>query len=756
MEVTSPREGVYTVKGSHLYPVFLDNTSLIEVELIGNFKIIPTLCFGGCRNLEKVTLCNTITKISDGSFNGCSKLNNIIIPELVTYIGIMAFSGCKLTNIEIPENVETVNNYAFYGCTDLTRVNLHGNTEYFGDNAFERCENLIYINIPQTVVYIGESCFRDCISLPGIPSIGIIETILEYTFSGCQSFKSLIIPKTVKRIQKSAFEGCGFKSIEFQEGLEYIEEQAFGYCSNLTTVSFPNSIKRIAKDSFLRCNNRVSIKTLNTKIIFSGLYNCMDNLKKIQIGRIELSTDTDEIREISISTKYEIVQSEAFSDCPNLEYVEFPETVEYVGFEIFGSGFIDINFPIKFRSIPNVYEYSGKLNFIEFPESTPPNVIRPFQYSDLSVSEFTLPNEVTRLSGCSFAHSKVSKVILSSNIIEIPNSCFCYSEIISIIAKSATKLNSYAFYGCRKLESTAFSSNLKSIGESCFEATNITSIDLPFYITEIGKKAFAYSQLNEFTIPGSITKINSSLFESCKNLNNVIIHDGVTEIGEDVFWDSALVTFHAPEVMKISTRALAQTKIVHFICPKKITLIPEYLFLSSNYLERVTLHDGVTRIDKSAFGNCLKLRIVEFMHSVKYIGELAFSMTNITEFIIPKGCSLYSSTISFCDRLQFIAFDDNVTLKQYYTWSPIWNGRIPIIYSGRNLDDKSCDSGLGAFIFLTGSIVNVHDKYNMNTFYEIPVNKSLKYKGEYHTIFNEYDIIRIISQFVQSFAYNLG
>ena len=65
--------------------------------------------FWDCESLEKVNFeeDSKLTKISCGVFGNCKNLNEITIPNSVTTIDVHAFSGCtSLKNVTIPNKCE--------------------------------------------------------------------------------------------------------------------------------------------------------------------------------------------------------------------------------------------------------------------------------------------------------------------------------------------------------------------------------------------------------------------------------------------------------------------------------------------------------------------------------------------------------------------------------------------------------------------------------------------------------------------------
>lgn len=77
---------------------------------------------------------------------------------------------------------------------------------------------------------------------------------------------------------------------------------------------------------------------------------------------------------------------------------------------------------------------------------------------------------------------------------------------------------------------------MTTIPNGLFALTNdITSVNIPDTITDIGEAAFANSKVNKVRLPNTITKIPAKLFSGCENLHRIFIPDSVVEFSRDVF-----------------------------------------------------------------------------------------------------------------------------------------------------------------------------------------------------------------------------
>ena len=89
------------------------------------FNQIVNNLFNTFKNLQNITIPESVTKIGSSAFQGCSNLNDIVIPEKVTSIGSSAFWGCSnFKDIVIPENVTSIGSYVFVDCTGLKSITV--------------------------------------------------------------------------------------------------------------------------------------------------------------------------------------------------------------------------------------------------------------------------------------------------------------------------------------------------------------------------------------------------------------------------------------------------------------------------------------------------------------------------------------------------------------------------------------------------------------------------------------------------------
>lgn len=139
------------------------------------------------------------------------------------------------------------------------------------------------------------------------------------------------------------------------------------------------------------------------------------------------------------------------------------------------------------------------------------------------VRSVQLPASVRELEDWAFAECVALGQIMfqpDSALRRVGEGCFFNSGITLIsIPKGVEELGAKAFMNCRYLSSVVFEGNqLWKIGAECFAKSGVNTIAVPNGLQEVGRGAFADSSLKAVSLPGTLKRLEDSMFAGCRNL----------------------------------------------------------------------------------------------------------------------------------------------------------------------------------------------------------------------------------------------
>ncbi len=194
------------------------------------------------------------------------------------------------------------------------------------------------------------------------------------------------------------------------------------------------------------------------------------------------------------------------------------------------------------------------------------------------------------------------------------------------------------------------------IGRAALEEhRNMKSVHIPEHVTEIqGGAFFNCIGLEEITLPEHLTEISESLFYDCSSLKSIVIPDGVTRIATRAFYNCKnLINITIPEsVAGIGVDAFSGTAWLKNY-PDDFVIVNHILVKYQGHGEEITVPDGVTRINETAF-ELSHVKSVHLPESVTSIGERAFQYCDNLESInIPEHITRIGQNAFYgCNHLE--------------------------------------------------------------------------------------------------------
>lgn len=302
-----------------------------------------------------------------------------------------------------------------------------------------------------------------------------------------------------------------------------------------------------------------------------------------------------------------------------------------------------------------------------------------FQSCDELVS-ITIGEGIPVIGESTFLNCKKLKTVIftgTPTLTTIGGGAFSYCEALTAIdiPASVVTIGASAFNNCKELASVTFAANAKltTIEGSAFSyCKKLTSIDLPNSLETLGHLSINYMDeeqqngavfmdcgLTTLHLPNSIKNIyggghlaNCPLtsltmeddgwpYESPEGTNAIVDQrnrtlvigcaatKGLTNlqfIEEEAFWaEQQPFSLTLPSnLVQIGKRAFhLASGLTSINIPGKISTIPEDCF-SGTSLTTLTLHDGVTKIERQAFMFCPNLKTVYLGRYLTSIGDWAF------------------------------------------------------------------------------------------------------------------------------------
>ena len=204
-------------------------------------------------------------------------------------------------------------------------------------------------------------------------------------------------------------------------------------------------------------------------------------------------------------------------------------------------------------------------------------------------------------------------------------------------------VNPYAFRGATWLTKVTFEGNNVTIiaNDAFYGCTNLTEIELPSELTNIGVAAFRdCTGLTSITIPASATSIGKETFWNCTSLKNLVINAPLTALPNSMFLscgDLTELTINLENLVEIGEKTFSGCKSLKSFPFKESILedIQTCAFLECKSLTKIELPTTIKTIGDNAFENCsslTELTMAEGYSSNLQIGGSTF-----------KGCKLLTS-----------------------------------------------------------------------------------------------------------------
>lgn len=514
-----------------------------------------------------------------------------------------ALNGQK--TVTIPEGIKTVGRKCFAG-TNVEEVVLPEGIETIDSDAFNFCTKLKKINFPETLKVIDHGAFN-----------------------GCFSLETVILPKVMKEINNYAFYAAGVKHLTLPERVSSVGIKVFAK-TDIETTDIPESFT-LGSEMFTECQKLHSINLLGSHItIPERCFGNCTNLTEIDI------------------TKTALIKDEAFRGCQNLSVSTIPADTLVAVSAFEESGVTDVTIEDISKISNRVFADCKSLekltiNVADGPTSVPSALVKGCK--NLQTVVFTgRTQNLTVIEAAAFKETK------NLNTISLP-------DTIKTISKEA-------FYDSG-IENIHLPKDLKQIGTRAFTKSELKNIVVPNKTKNLGEYAFLdCEELTEITLPESVTKIPSGIFENCYSLKTVNAPN-VDTVCDHAFYNCKnLETFDFSKLQSLELMAFAYTSIRKAVFSDRLVNFGAAIFFNCKNLQIVDMKTcKIQKIPYQCFCFCNELKDIQLSQDVTAFDNDCFSRAKLNKLVINTGTYVDNNAFgkSFINELVFADDTNHLT-----------------------------------------------------------------------------------------------
>lgn len=373
------------------------------------------------------------------------------------------------------------------------------------------------------------------------------------------SIQTIVIGDQITQIGRNAFPWTACSTIQFGKSVRSIGAEAFSGCRNLNgDLTLPDSVQIVGNDAFSECTGLTGKLTLGNGLQTIGF--------------------------------------NAFYDCPFSGDLVIPDSVTMIGIQAF--------------------------------------YCRPY-YLPETQGTLTLGKNLRTIGAFAFRESRYTgSLTLPDSVVELGERAFCNCGNLNgtlTLGKNLRTIGKEAFSGCAFTGSLTIPEGVAEIADGAFSSLYQFNRDgmfngtltLPSTLKTIGAEAFAYTDFSgELLIPDGVTSIGANAFKECDGFGGLLsLPDSVKTVGEWAFYLCKGFTGLklSASLTKIEERSFAhmyglKTEVV---IPEGVTEIGEGAF-SCSHMPSVRFPSTLKKIGKQAF--CL-----------------TFGLTNYSTITFPNG-----------------------------------------------------------------------------------------------------------------------
>lgn len=338
------------------------------------------------------------------------------------------------------------------------------------------------------------------------------------------------------------------------------------------------------------------------------------------------------------------IERNAFNDNEIIEHVVLPEGMEEIGrYGFFWcESLITVGLPKSLlRIADDAFQNCTYLENIELPEGL--TYFGGFS-GCRSIKSIRIPASVTEISLGAFDRCDSLEMLQ----IQEGNQYYFADEQGLVYNKSGNEL----YVAAPLKETVVIPQIVKDIGDGAFRGNNkLTSVTVPGTVKRIGSYAFqSCGNLKEVILEEGVEELGwDRVFAYCENLEKIVLPASLKEIGESTFarcrslkevvLDENSPYFCTDEAGNIYSKNMDTLvsvlySVTEFCVPDTVKIIGPGAF-NNGLVSNVTLPEGLEEIHSSAFDWTEELSSLELPSTLTYIGSLVFQGSGVNKLKIP-------------------------------------------------------------------------------------------------------------------------
>ncbi len=336
--------------------------------------------------------------------------------------------------------------------------------------------------------------------------------------------------------------------------------------------------------------------------------------------------DCPALEEVFLPDSVEIIRANAFFSCERLSFVHLPSALRIIGARAFEgcAALLSPEFPSSLRTV-SAYAFSActSLTSLVFPEGL--ETVAEFAFQDCtSVGEAVFPGSLlsvgrSAFTGCSGLVSLSLPFVGESRTAPAAKANFGFIFGVIEYTGSTRIVQNYSaeqttvYYLPNSLQHVVLTEGT-SLPYGAFSACfSLVSVVLPGELAAIPGYAFVNCYfLTDLAIPAGVTAIGDYAFYGCQGLSGQPLPSGLVSLGAYAFAEC--------------------TGLTALVIPDTLTDLPEYAFKNCWRVVSLDLPDTLVSIGKGTFKNCAGLVSVFLPASLETVGKDAFSLCTSAVF----------------------------------------------------------------------------------------------------------------------------